>query len=324
MNSFGTTVELADYLIRALVDPSIYEKHTAWKRMPIDQWSKAFLDLLDKPKSGAFCEVCEWAAQQRPDTIDVAGQVEVDTIMDVAVPASSNVDVDEKMTVMDHSNQVDWCKQELGCAGGEDDFKLCTFDTVLECIQKQHISSYVEDGYIFESSDAMFGKDRLPCAYDDVIIIPRASIEQYVPFDIRIPVGEKLSKIYDFEKIHKHYLNADFAYACFTYHDENLRYDGECVGALMRAFDLEVTKLCPRRQPHYALDLAKTSTVHVQASHDIDMQRFYHFFLAEYLPVVSLARRMIEFSPIRRKLVLHSSSRKWGGNPLHGESSPPC
>ena len=52
-------------------------------------------------------------------------------------------------------------------------------------------------------------------------------------------------------------------------------------------------------------------------------QRFYHFFLAEVLPVLSLAQRMmknrsnIAKALQQRYIVVHAEGRKWGSNPLH-------
>jgi hypothetical protein len=323
VRDFDTIEQLAAYLMEALNDASIYEKHTKWKRLPLTAWSPKFIALASKSKSGVFCEVCEWASEQNVTEVVVDEQ---DT---------SEVLAHEHMATSEST--LNRCKQELKC---DIDFAVCTLDSVFSCMKNsKQLDIMVDDvdiddddgdatpwTFIFESSDTVLGGDRLPCPYSGDIVIPLDQIKEFVPFNLNIPVDNKLQTIDNFEKIHHHYLLSDFENVCSLYHNASQILDGRCVGHLMQSFDREVAKYCPRRRiapvdaASLPIDLKQDTSIHVSVSYDMDMQRFYHMFLAEYLPIVSLAQRMIPIGngSAKRQLVLHSTSRKWGGNPLHG------
>ena len=73
MRSFNGSLEaLSDYIVDAIHDPAgaSYGRHTAWKDTPVEQWQPGFLKLASRPKSGVFCELCDWAASKAQHRVE--------------------------------------------------------------------------------------------------------------------------------------------------------------------------------------------------------------------------------------------------------------
>jgi hypothetical protein len=497
VRAFNNSIDnLAAYIHQALNDGGeIYRKHTAWKKMPLHEWSPHFLDLLSRPKSGVFCRVCEWAAaaaetKQRQRTeeeeeeeeeekdeeeeeeereIEVNRAVflseqehqlrkekevgegasllladlctatkDIDSLpgkettlqaasSSVVLPLepligllSVSISSAKRKSLLANEFQISWpllkstlfrdktsgglaqsCMRLLECppfgsssssrgvgdggGGGGEDESQCDVSAVLPWMEtswalliktmedtdpscadearsdafssenstSEHlVAAAAETGlgknFIFEGADSRHGgMFRLPCEFEGVITIPAhlSHDASHIPVDVEVPLGEGLSKIQSFEKLHHHFLMKDFTNVCEHFHGLQKEADGACIGRLYRDLDLEILNVCPSRlsTPAAAAAAAATRTwslssletaneVHIAVDNDSDMQRFYHFMMAEILPVVSVVLRMVHGQPrdddghpppaseeTRKKkaVYLHSASRNWGSNPLH-------
>ena len=208
---------------------------------------------------------------------------------------------------------------------------------------------------VFHSSDSRWPR-RLPCSYGGVLRVDISSlvkdngrssrvadaVENLSSLLLEIPLSEGLSFIKSFDKLHHHYFLEEIKSVCHAImpssHVEKV--DGDCVGNLFVLFDNEIVRNCPdwvssgpstenlietfsgvehRRE---LVSWSNFDEVHLVTSADTDLQRFWHLFLGEFLPVASVALRLTENSVVASKEVpkrifLYSSTINWGQNPLH-------
>ena len=196
-----------------------------------------------------------------------------------------------------------------------------------------------------------------------LLVTPEGIASTMLPAPIEIPLSRGLSRLRSFEELHFNFIVDDFRRLCDTYsapeskHREHQRArrretndQNSCVTALIKSLDKEIAMYCPLRLEQQAkeqegfdsddstgntalsmaavvaprVSLEHSPVLHVRLlSGDSDLQRFYHFFLAEVLPVLSLAQRMmknrsnIAKALQQRYIVVHAEGRKWGSNPLH-------
>ena len=211
-----------------------------------------------------------------------------------------------------------------------------------------------DEYHVFHSSDSRWPR-RLPCSFRGVLRFDISSLtavgsissstvdvgKKSSSLALDIPLSDALNVIYSFDKLH-HYFLEDIKGVCHTVmpssHIE--KEDGRCVGNLFVLLDNEIARHCPDwalSEPsteilinrsndvtnfEEQISWSKLRDVHLVSAADPDLQRFWHIFLGELLPVASVALRMTENTintpnSVSKKLFLYSSAGNWGQNPLH-------
>ena len=61
--AFPSVEALAEYVLLALADPSVYARHQRWRLMEPHEWSPKFWDLVVRSAPSALCKVCDVAAE---------------------------------------------------------------------------------------------------------------------------------------------------------------------------------------------------------------------------------------------------------------------
>ena len=172
----------------------------------------------------------------------------------------------------------------------------------------------------FEGSDVILnGPRRLPCDFEgSLLVTPEGIASTMLPAPIEIPLSRGLSRLRSFEELHFNFIVDDFRRLCDTYsapeskHREHQRArrretndQNSCVTALIKSLDKEIAMYCPLQQAkeqegfdsddstgNTALSMAAVVAPRVSLEHspvlhvrllsgDSDLQRFYHFFLAD-------------------------------------------
>jgi DNA-directed RNA polymerase subunit RPC12/RpoP len=205
-------------------------------------------------------------------------------------------------------------------------------------------NNFLDEYRVFQSSDSRWPR-RLPCAFSGTLKVNISSIVADTNPSIstlEVPLSDALTVLGSFDKLHHHFLLDEFKGICRILIPSSFleEEDGPCIGSLFALLDDEIARVCPERpaKPNSAVSVGNPSSgimnqqehvswsglseMHLVPAEDADMQRFWHLFMAEFLPVASAALRMTEGSfagsnLTQKKLFLYSPTRDWGQNPLH-------